>query len=244
MKEFDMETKFDIDYGMDPKEIKDGKVLVESGESNKTPEEDITLRDIVRTHFADKYEKTPNDVLLSKIEVQEQKLARSERRQKLNKAIEKATELDREGYNKNVKPISQRLNVDNKLAKGVIGGLATGVGIGFAVGVGEPEIANVVQGVSAGLIGGSMVGLAGGMLSSLNDQTRVLSSAKNKVVSYIRDKYTAFQEEKLNGMYEALEYKIDFAKYHDLDYKDAFPNPERVEESLEEVVDSQDGAEK
>lgn len=239
----DLETKFDIDYGVDPENIKYDRTTVDGG--NQSEEPNITLRDMVRVHYAEKYEKVQNDVLTSLIEIQEQKLARSERRQKINEVKQKETELARDGYQKNVKPISKRLDFDNKMIRRSLTGLGIGLAAGLVASVSEPIGPETIGYIAGGVIAGPAVGIGSAIASAYNTETRKLSEAKNNVVSFFRDKYTAFQEEKLNGMYEALEYKLDDAEYHGVDYKDAFPDPDRDETKLEDVVETEsenDGA--
>lgn len=238
MKE--LETKFDIDYGVDPENIKYDRTTVDGG--NQSEEPNITLRDMVRVHYAEKYEKTQNDVLTSLIEIQEQKLARSERKQKINEVKQKETELAKTGYQNNVKPLSKRLDFDNKMIKGACVGLGVGLVAGVSASMPEFFSPETVGYISAGVIGGPAVGMGCAVASAYNTETRKFTEAKNKVVSFFRNKYTAFQEEKLNGMYEALEYKLDDCEYHGVDYKDAFPDPDRDTRTVEEVVEKEDGA--
>lgn len=233
MKDFDMELKYDIDYGVKPEDVKYDRTTVDGG--NQSPEPNITLREIVRVHYAEKYEKTQNDVLTSLIEIQEQKLARSERKQKINEVKQKETELARDGYQKNVKPISKRLDFDNKMIKRSLTGLGIGLAAGLVASASDPISAETIGYMAAGVITGPAVGIVSAVASAYNTETRKFTEAKNNVVSFFRNKYTAFQEEKLNGMYEALEEKLDMAEYHGVDYKDAFPDPDRVEVNPEDV---------
>ena len=234
----DLETKFDIDYGVKPEDIKFDRTTV--GDDNKTEEPNITLRDVVRVHFAEKYEKKHNDVLTAMIEIQEQKLARSERRQKVNEVRQKEIELAKNGYQNNVKPISKRLDFDNKMIKGACVGLGVGLVAGVSASMPEFFSPETVGYIAAGVIGGPAVGMGCAVASSYNAETRKFSETANKVATFFRNKYTAYQEEKLNGMYEALEYKLDDCEYHGVDYKDAFPDPSRVDVQPEDFKEETD----
>ena len=193
-------------------------------------------------HFENKYVQKPNEILLSERQLQEEKVARSKRRQLLNSAKKAMTEQDKKGFEQ-ISAVSKNLDFDNKVSKGtlicgaVVSGLAVAGGM-IADGVNNIDI-NAVNVLADGMVGGiagAGFGAVKGIATCLNNETRVLSKAKNEAMTFIRDKYTAYQEAKLQGMNNAIASQIKEASEDAFEYE---INVAKVEdkEVIDEIVD-------